>query len=72
MNNPYRRSLPLDTALQVKVEKYVAEAIKLMAEQSKISENEMANIALRRYIATHGDMFPKGKMPKDPAGTPLN
>ena len=51
----------LDTNIQVKVEKTVAESLKAMAEHTKKSEGELVNIAMKRFIATHSDYFPKKK-----------
>jgi predicted transcriptional regulator len=41
-----------------KLEKEVAETIKKMAEYTKISESEMVNTAVKRFIATHSDFLP--------------
>jgi hypothetical protein len=57
--NPYRESFTLDTSLQVTVEKEVAEYIKIMSNHSKISEGELVNTAMRRFISGHSDYFPK-------------
>lgn len=57
--SPYRQPFVLDTSLQVKVEKEVADLLKIMAESSKIPEGELVNTAIRRYIATHSDYIPK-------------
>lgn len=59
--NPYREEFHLDTTIQVTVEKKVAEAIKAMSEHTKIPEGELVNTAMKRYIATHSDFFPKKK-----------
>lgn len=45
-------------SLQVNVEASVAETIKKMAEHTKMSESELANTALKRFIATHKDFLP--------------
>ena len=57
--NPYREPFVLDTTIQVTVEKEVAELIRAMSENTKIPQDEMVNLAMRRYIATHGDYIPK-------------
>lgn len=57
--NPYRESFTLDANIQVPVEKEVAEILKVMSEHMKISEGEIVNTAMRRFIATHSDFFPK-------------
>jgi len=58
-NNPYREPFTLDTTLQVTVEKEVVELLKAMSENTKIPQDEMVNLAMRRYIATHSDYIPK-------------
>lgn len=57
--NPYREPFTLDTAIQVTVEKEVAESIKIMSQHSKIPEGEIVNTAMRRFISGHSDYFPK-------------
>lgn len=57
--NPYREPFVLDTSLQVTVEKEVVELLKAMSENTKIPQDEMVNLAMRRYIATHSDYIPK-------------
>lgn len=57
--NPYREPFHLDTTMQVTVEKEVAELIRAMSEHTKIPQDEMVNLAMRRYIATHSDYIPK-------------
>lgn len=52
------KKLDLNTSIQAKVEANVAESLKLMSGHTKISQDEMINTALRRYIATHSDFFP--------------
>ena len=44
--------------LNVKVEVKVAECLKQMATHTKLSESELANTALKRFIATHKDFLP--------------
>jgi hypothetical protein len=57
--NPYREPFTLDTKIQVTVEKEVAEILNAMSENTQISQDEMVNLALRRYIATHSDYIPR-------------
>lgn len=57
--NPYRQTYTLDTNIQVPVEKEVAEILKVMSEHMKISEGDLVNTAMRRFIATHSDYFPR-------------
>lgn len=57
--NPYRQSPTLDSNIQVPVEKEVAEILKVMSEHMKLSEGEIVNTAMRRFIATHSDYFPR-------------
>lgn len=56
----------LETSLSVKVEKAVAETLKLMEEHTGIAKDEMVNTALKRFIATHKDYLPTkhGGLPK--------
>jgi hypothetical protein len=57
MKDPNKK-LDLSAKLQASVEPYVLESVKAMAGHTKISEDEIINTALRRYIATHSDFFP--------------
>jgi len=57
--NPYRDSFTLDASIQVQVEKEVAEYIKVMSTHTKVSEGELVNTAMRKFIAAHSDYFPK-------------
>lgn len=57
--NPYRDSFTLDSSLQVQVEKEVAEYIKVMSAHTKISEGELVNTAMRKFISAHSDYFPR-------------
>ncbi len=59
--HPYRITGTLNTAVEVKLEKSVAEALRVMSENTKISQNELVNTAMKRFIATHSDYFPKQK-----------
>ena len=61
MKNQYREDFTLDTKIEVTVEKKVAEAIKAMADNTKIPEGELVNTAMKRFIATHSDYLPKKK-----------
>ncbi len=45
----------------IQLEKEVAETLKQMAEYSKLSESEMVNTAVKRFISTHSDFLPKKK-----------
>jgi hypothetical protein len=45
----------------VQIEKEVAETLKKMAEYSKFTESQIANIALKRFIAVHSDFLPARK-----------
>ena len=62
--NPYRQLFELNHKLQVSVEKEVADCVSTMSQHTKISEGEIVNTALRRYIATHSDYLPKGFLQK--------
>lgn len=58
--SPYREPFKLDSSISVSVEAEVAECLKVMAETTKIPEGELVNTAMRRFISTHSDYFPKG------------
>lgn len=45
----------------LELEKDVAATLKKMAEHSHLSESEMANTAVKRFIAVHSDFLPKKK-----------
>ena len=45
--------------LTVKIEAEVVETLKKMAEYTKLTEAQMTNIALKRFIATHSDYLPR-------------
>jgi hypothetical protein len=47
--------------MKIVLEKDVAESLKKMSEYKKIGEAEMINTAVKRFIATHSDYFPKRK-----------
>jgi len=55
----YNNCTSLDTEIQVSVEKSVADKLKVMAEHMNKTEGEIVNIAMKRFIATHSDYFPK-------------
>ncbi len=59
------RKLNLDTAISVKVELDVAEALSVMADYTGISADEIVNTAMRRFIVTHKDYFPEDEATKD-------
>jgi len=48
-------------SVTVTLEVEVAETLKKMSEYTKISESEMINTAVKRFIATHSDYLPKKK-----------
>ncbi|MGZ3695512.1 MAG: hypothetical protein ACXWQO_15490 [Bdellovibrionota bacterium] len=58
--NPYREPFKLDSSIQVPVEAEVAECLKVMSDNMKIPPGELVNTAMRRFISTHSDYFPKG------------
>jgi hypothetical protein len=64
MRDPNKK-VELTNSISVKVEAYVADSLKIMATHMKISEDEITNTALRRYIATHSDFFPPRKTSKE-------
>ncbi len=45
----------------LQLEKEVAETLKKMAEYSKFSDAEIANTAIKRFIAVHSDFLPRKK-----------
>lgn len=64
MRDPNKKA-ELTASISIKVEAYVAESLKVMATHMKISEDEITNTALRRYIATHSDFFPPRSAKKE-------
>lgn len=62
--SPYREPFTLDTKVEVTVEKAVAEAITAMSQHTKIPPGELVNTAMRRFMATHSDYFPKSAKKK--------
>ncbi len=53
------RKLNLDSSVQVKLEKEVAESLTIMADHTGISADEIVNTAMKRFIVTHKDYFPE-------------
>ena len=45
-------------SMTLKLEKDVADTLKKMSEYVKLSESEMVNTAVKRFIATHSDFLP--------------
>jgi len=45
--------------ITVKLESEVAETLKKMSEYSKLSESEIVNTAVKRFIAVHSDFQPR-------------
>jgi hypothetical protein len=49
------------TKVQFTLEKDVIETLKKMSDYTKLSESEMVNTAVKRFIATHMDFLPPRK-----------
>ncbi len=49
------------TQVTLKLESEVAEKLKQMADFTKFSDSEIANTAIKRFIATHSDFLPSHK-----------
>ena len=47
--------------VSITLEKEVAETLKQMADYTKFSESELANTAIKRFIAVHSDFKPASK-----------
>lgn len=47
--------------LEVEVEKPIAERLRAMATYMKLDPSELANTALKRFIASHKDFLPAQK-----------
>ena len=47
------------SALTIDLESEVADILKKMAAYSKLSESEIVNTAVKRFIAVHSDFQPK-------------
>lgn len=48
-------------SITLKLEAEVAETLKKMMEYAKLSDSEIANTAIKRFIAVHSDFLPKKK-----------
>lgn len=57
MRDDYKLKGPV-TKVAVEVEKDVAEKLAQMEVHSKISQSELANTALKRFISAHKDFLP--------------
>lgn len=53
------RKLKLDSSITVKVEASVADSLRIMAEYTGISADEIVDTAMKRFIVTHKDYFPE-------------
>ena len=58
MKDDYQLKGPTN-ALNVQLESEVAETLKKMSAYSKLSESEIVNTAVKRFIAVHSDFQPK-------------
>lgn len=47
--------------IEYTLERDVTEIIKKMAEYTKLSEAELVNTAVKRFISTHSDFLPRKK-----------
>jgi hypothetical protein len=47
--------------VQFELEKDVVETLKKMSEYTKLTESQMINTAVKRFISTHSDFLPKRK-----------
>jgi len=47
--------------LKIQLEKEVAETLKRMTDHKKLSDSEIVNTAVKRFIAVHSDFVPKKK-----------
>jgi RecA-family ATPase len=45
--------------IDLELEKTTAEKLKKMSDYMKLSPGEITNVALKRFIATHKDFFPR-------------
>lgn len=57
MKDDYKVTGPT-SKLTVEVEKEVADQLKQMSEYKKITESDIINVALKRFISTHKDFLP--------------
>lgn len=46
-------------SIEIKVEERTAGALQEMVDHTKLSADEIVNTALKRFISTHKDFFPK-------------
>jgi len=47
--------------VKIQLEKDVAETLKKMSEYKKLTDSEIVNTAVKRFIAVHSDFLPKKK-----------
>jgi hypothetical protein len=59
MRDDYQILKPTGT-INLQIENEVIEALKAMETQTKFTLSELANTALRRFIASHKDFMPTG------------
>lgn len=57
MRDDYKMKAPL-AKVQVEVEKPVADALAAMEAFAKLTQSEIANTALKRFISQHKDFLP--------------
>ncbi len=57
MRDDYKLNGPV-TKIEAEVEKEVARLLQVMAKHSKLTQSELANTALKRFIAHHKDFLP--------------
>lgn len=46
------------TRIEIEIEKEVAEKLLTMEKHTKLSQSELANTALKRFISSHKDFLP--------------
>ncbi|MCM0604733.1 MAG: hypothetical protein KA715_01445 [Xanthomonadaceae bacterium] len=61
MRDDYKVNGPTQK-LTLELEKKVAEKLKEMSEYKKLTESDIANIALKRFISTHKDFLPPNRL----------
>jgi hypothetical protein len=49
--------------IQIEIESDVAEKLSLMEKHAKLSQSEMTNTALKRFISAHKDFLPTVELP---------
>lgn len=49
------------TQVPIQLEKEVADILKKMSEHTKLSESELSNTAIKRFIIVHSDFLPQKK-----------